>query len=160
MVAAPDPGTSISSAIQRTSANLGVALAVPVICDLSILPSGNTTFDPSSKSQLLDFGAMAEGRSMTLNAIMRTNANSWTLAVSTTNGGTMKHSSENTSVPYSFSYAGAVKSLSTVSTVIESGSWTSTDSGYAMRPLVFTLEDTFNTPGTYTDNLRFELTAQ
>ena len=67
---------------------------------------------------------------------------------------------EDATIPYSFSYNGTLKPLSTISTVIESGSWTSTDSGYAVRPLTFTLEDTFNVPGTYTDNLTFELTAQ
>ncbi len=153
-------GTTISNASQRTYANLGVALAVPVIYDLSILPSGATTFDANSKSQTLDFGTMSEGESMTLNAIMRTNANSWTLAVSSTNGGYMKNSSESTTIHYAFSYDGSVKPLSTISTVIESGSWTATDSGYAVRPITFTLEDTFNLPGTYTDNLTFELTAQ
>lgn len=153
-------GTAISNATQRTSASLGVALTVPVICDLSILPSGTTAFDSGSKSQLLDFGAMSEGESMALNAIMCTNANSWTLAVSSTNGGRMKNSGENTTIPYSFSYNGTAKPLSTISTVIESGSWAATDSGYAVRPLTFTLEDTFNAPGTYADNLTFELTAQ
>jgi hypothetical protein len=153
-------GTTINNASQRTSASLGVALAVPVICDLSILPSGITAFDAGSKSQLLDFGAMAEGESRALNAVLCTNSNSWTLAVSSTNGGRMKNSGEDATIPYSFSYNGTLKPLSTISTVIESGSWTSTDSGYAVRPLTFTLEDTFNVPGTYTDNLTFELTAQ
>ncbi len=153
-------GIAINNAFQRTSASLGVALVVPVICDLSILPSGTTAFNAASKSQMLDFGTMSEGESLTLNAIMRTNANYWTLAVSSTNGGYMKNSSENTTIPYAFSYNGSTKALSTISTVIETGSWTATDSGYAVRPLTFTLEDTFNLPGTYTDNLTFELTAQ
>jgi len=43
-------------------------------------------------------------------------------------------------IPYSFSYNGTAKPLPTIST--------------------FTLRDTFNAPGTYADNLIFELIAQ
>jgi len=46
----------------------------------------------------------------------------------------------NMTIPYSFSYNGTAKPLPTIST--------------------FTLRDTFNAPGTYADNLIFELIAQ
>jgi hypothetical protein len=153
-------GTSISNAVLRTSSGgLGVTLTVPVIYDLSILPSANTTFDANIYNQTLNFGDMTDGEIMSANAVMRTNATSWSLAVASTNAGKMKNSTTNATVPYTFSYNSSVKTLSTTSTVIETGGWTSTSSGYATRPLTFTLGDTFNTPGTYTDNLTFTLTA-
>jgi hypothetical protein len=153
-------GTAISNA-KSTGATYSQAinLIVPVIYDLSILPSANTTFDANTYNQTLNFGDMTNGESMSANAIMRTNATSWSLAVASTNGGYMKNSSTTATVPYTFSYNSSVKTLSTASTVIETGGWTSTSSGYATRPLTFTLGDTFNTPGTYTDNLTFTLTA-
>jgi hypothetical protein len=152
-------GTSISNASLKKTAALGVTLTVPVIYDLSILPSANTTFDLNTYNQTLNFGDMTDGESMSVNAIMRTNATSWSLAVASTNGGLLKNNTTATTVPYTFKYNGTPKTLTATSTVIETGGWTNTSSGYATRPLTFTLGDTFNTPGTYTDNLTFTLTA-
>jgi hypothetical protein len=153
-------GTSISNA-NSTGATYSQAinLIVPVIYDLSILPSTSSTFDPNTYNQTLNFGDMTDGESMSANAIMRTNATSWSLAVASTNGGYMKNNTTSATVPYTFSYNSLVKALPTNSTVIETGGWTATSSGYATRPLTFTLGNTFNTPGTYTDNLTFTLTA-
>jgi hypothetical protein len=123
------------------------------------MPSGDTTFNAGITSQTLNFGDMVDGESMSANAIIRTNSNSWSLAVASTNAGNMKNNSTSTTVPYTFTYDGTIKPLSTSSTEIESGGWADTQSGYATRILTFTLGDTFNTPGTYNDNLTFTLTA-
>ncbi|MCX7026478.1 MAG: hypothetical protein NT061_03090 [Spirochaetes bacterium] len=153
-------GTSISNA-RSTGATYSQAinLIVPVICDLSIMPSTSSTFDSNTYNQTLNFGDMIEGESMSVNAILRTNAGSWSLAVASTNGGYMKNSATGTTVHYTFNYNGTVTALTTISTIIETGGWTDTSSGYATRHLTFTLGDTFNTPGTYSDNLTFTLTA-
>jgi hypothetical protein len=153
-------GTSISNATSTGATySQAINLIVPVIYDLSIIPSTSSTFDANTYSQTLNFGDMTDGESMSVNAIMRTNATSWSLAVASTNGGSMKNSSTNATVPYTFKYDGVETALTTTSTVIETGGWTDTSSGYATRPLTFILGDTFNTPGTYTDNLTFTLTA-
>jgi hypothetical protein len=152
-------GTTISNALQRTTASLGVTLTVPVIYDLSIMPSGSSSFDVNTYYQTLNFGTMTDGESLSANAIMRTNASSWSLAAASTNGGCMKNNATSATVPYTFSYNGTVKALSTNPTVIETGGWSATSSGYATRLLTFTLGDTFNTPGTYSDNLTLTLTA-
>jgi hypothetical protein len=153
-------GTAISNAV-NTGATYSqqVNLIVPVIYDLSIMPSGNTTFTVGTTSQTLDFSSMTDGESMSANAIIRTNSSSWSLAAASTNAGYMKNSTTNTTVPYTFYYNGAVKTLSASSAALETGGWAQTSSGYATRSLTFTLGDTFNTPGTYTDNLMFTLTA-
>jgi hypothetical protein len=153
-------GTAISNAVNTgASYSQQVNLIVPVIFDLSIMPSGNTTFNAGITSQTLDFSTMTDGETMSANAIIRTNSNSWSLAASSTNAGKMKNGVTNTTVPYTFIYNGTVKPLSSTSTAIDSGGWAQTSSGYATRPMTFTLVDTFNTPGTYTDNLIFTLTA-
>lgn len=153
-------GSNISNA-KNTGATYSqqINLTVPVIYDLSIMPSGDTTFNAGITSQTLNFGDMVDGESMSANAIIRTNSNSWSLAVASTNAGNMKNNSTSTTVPYTFTYDGTIKPLSTSSTEIESGGWADTQSGYATRILTFTLGDTFNTPGTYNDNLTFTLTA-
>jgi hypothetical protein len=153
-------GTTISNAVNTGATySQSINLIVPVIYDLSILPSGSSTFDVNTYYQTLNFGTMTDGESMSANAIIRTNATSWSLAVASTNGGLLKNSSTTATVPYAFNYNGTVKTLTTTSTVIETGGWSATSSGYATRPLTFTLGDTFKTPGTYTDNLTFTLTA-
>ncbi|HEY9054947.1 MAG TPA: hypothetical protein VIO60_09020 [Rectinemataceae bacterium] len=151
-------GTTISSANQRATKAVTVSLSNPAICDLALVaPSEGFSIGATTKS--LPFGDItnATNPSLQAKAIVRSNATSWSLFAQSANAGVLKTGTQ--TIPYTFSYNGSVKTLTTSPQLMETGNWAATgNTGFAERLMTITLGETFVPPGTYTDTITFTMT--
>lgn len=111
--------------------SVNLTAIIPKILEISIVNTGGT-FDPNSRSKVLDFGALSEGQQKSLDLLLRTNAG-YSVSLSSQNGGKLKRtSSPMTTVNYTFSANGSNYSLANP-VVIAQGSGQTSMNGVKTR---------------------------
>lgn len=125
--------------------------------DISLVSTGSA-FNLTNTSQSIDFGKLTEGSSRGFDIVLLYNAG-YTVSMSSTNAGKLKHLTARKFVPYSFSLDGAPVTLTSVSSVVKNASGVSPPNGTRLpvNIKIGTIVDSI--PGTYTDTITINVAA-
>lgn len=144
--------TSYQLVDQKT---MNVTFAAAKRADISVVESGGQ-FDLADTTQLMNFGSgMTSGIQRQADIILKYNAGC-NLYASSANNGSMKHTSQNQFVSYTFSLAGSTVSLTGSSSnpkLISNKSGVSPANGTILPVVVTTGSTVGKQPGTYTDTI-------
>ena len=140
--------------------NMRPQLVVQEEVMLSLVNTG-ANFNAQDVTQSLDFGTLQSGASSSFDLMVQSNA-ALQIAMSSQNDGQLKHTSQNSIVPYVLSVNGETKSLSnsdTVPVVVASGSGSTPAGGarHAVRVEVGSINNKMS--GLYQDNITVTVTT-
>ncbi len=140
------------------SKTMTITVEVSDTLGLCIVDVGGA-YDPDSTTPYaMDFGTLEEGKSISAQAVALANTR-YTISVSSTNGGKMKHESVDEYVPYTLFFNGDPITIGTTATQLIVNAPPSSISGTA-HDLTVTIGTLSWLPsGDYADNLIFEITS-
>lgn len=125
--------------------------------DISLISTGSA-FNVTDTTQSIDFGNLTEGATRGFDIVLLYNAG-YSVSMSSTNAGKLKHSTEKKFVPYSLSVDGIPVALTNAATVVKSASGISTPNGTRLPVTVKIGNLTDSTPGTYTDTVMVNVSS-
>lgn len=96
--------------VVSASTSFQVSLNLPPEIDISLVNPGGV-FDPSQTNYTMNFNEISQGDSRQVDLKVRSNAG-YSLSLSSQNGGSLKHLSENYNIPYQISVNGTPRSFS------------------------------------------------
>lgn len=145
------PGTPTDTLTCTLTVTVGVSLAV------SLVPAGSP-FNAASTSLSLDFGILSASGIVSADLVVRSNA-SYSVLVTSTNGGVLATTGSTDTVPYVFHVNGAAVTLpaGTAQKVVQATVSTAAETSY---PMTFSIDSLgWAAEGTYTDVLTFSATT-
>lgn len=139
------------------SKQLRITVTPEEIAQIAIVRPGGS-FDPS-QSLPLDFGTLAPGVSRQAEAVVKASS-SYSIYVTSTNGGQMKHQQVNEFIPYVFSFDNAVYPLSSQEQIQVLSNAQPNNAEGDRYPIDITIGefDAWKPAGDYTDNIIFRVT--
>ena len=151
-------GTLGSGTLQR-SRNIRSRFDMPKVTNISLVSTGSA-YNQGDTTETLNFGALAQGQSLTMDVIVTYNAG-YQITMSSSNNGSLKHSTLLQFVPYSLTVNSSVVNLSTSSSspvIVSTG--TGTNSNGLRVPVSVTIGALGTAaPGSYTDVIQMVVTS-
>ncbi len=145
--------------LNSETTDMTISVDVEASVGLSIVDVGGL-YNPTSTSYTMDFGVLEEGESMSAQAVARSNT-SYSISVSSQNGGQMKHDTVPEYVPYNLTFDGSSVnfggSSAPVNIITNAPPTTATGTSYPIDVVI----ESFGwiQSGLYSDNLTFEITS-